>query len=99
MEPYEKKIEKIKVQIEEFEFEKEGLIQRDDFSEKNDKEIYKIEQKIKKFKEEMGDIYEENIGYRSPEELDEDMLDMMFPDRHDDDFDEDSMSYDSVFGR
>lgn len=25
-------------------------------------------------------------------------LDMMFPDRHDDDFDEDSMSYDSVFG-
>jgi hypothetical protein len=47
----------------------------------------------------MGNIYEENIGYRSPEELDEDMLDMMFPDRHDDDFDEDSMSYDSVFGR
>lgn len=25
-------------------------------------------------------------------------LDMMFPDRHDEDFDEDSMSYDSVFG-
>lgn len=25
-------------------------------------------------------------------------LDIMFPDRHDDDFDEDSMSYDSVFG-
>jgi hypothetical protein len=26
-------------------------------------------------------------------------LDMMFPDRHEDDFDEDSMSYDSVFGK
>lgn len=26
------------------------------------------------------------------------VLDMMFPDRHDEDFDEDSMSYDSVFG-
>ncbi|ROI10786.1 hypothetical protein EGI11_02525 [Chryseobacterium sp. H3056] len=25
-------------------------------------------------------------------------LDMMFPDRHDEDFDEDSMSYNSVFG-
>jgi len=25
-------------------------------------------------------------------------LDMMFPDRHDEDFDEDSMSFDSVFG-
>ena len=25
-------------------------------------------------------------------------LDMMFPNRHDDDFDEDDMSYDSVFG-
>lgn len=25
-------------------------------------------------------------------------LDMMFPDRHDDDLDEDSMNYDSVFG-
>ncbi|MCB9426629.1 MAG: hypothetical protein H6584_06330 [Flavobacteriales bacterium] len=25
-------------------------------------------------------------------------LDMMFPERHDDDFDEDSMSYDSLFG-
>ena len=25
-------------------------------------------------------------------------LDYMFPDRHDSDFDEDSMSYDSVFG-
>ena len=28
----------------------------------------------------------------------EENLDMMFPDRYDDDFDEDSMSYDSAFG-
>ncbi|MGI9191695.1 MAG: hypothetical protein ACR2IL_06190 [Chitinophagaceae bacterium] len=28
----------------------------------------------------------------------EDALDMMFPDRHEEDFDEDSMSYDSVIG-
>jgi hypothetical protein len=28
----------------------------------------------------------------------EEELDRMFPDRHDEDFDEDSMSYDSVFG-
>lgn len=26
-------------------------------------------------------------------------LDMMFPDRHDDDFDDDSMNYESVFGK
>lgn len=31
-------------------------------------------------------------------ELIEDMYDYMFPDRHDEGFDEDSMSYDSVFG-
>lgn len=37
----------------------------------------------------------------SPEEwseIEEDTLDDMFPDRHDPDFDEDSMSHDSVFG-
>ena len=36
---------------------------------------------------------------KSNEFYDEDAeLDRMFPNRHDDDFDEDSMSYDSVFG-
>ncbi|MDD7914106.1 hypothetical protein H9I45_00840 [Polaribacter haliotis] len=29
----------------------------------------------------------------------EEILDYMFPNRHDDDFDEDSMNYDSVFGK
>ena len=38
---------------------------------------------------------EEEFDY----EYDEDaILDMMFPDRHDEDFDEDNMSWDSVFG-
>lgn len=36
----------------------------------------------------------ENDFYNSEAELDR-----MFPDRHDEDFDEDSMSFDSVFGR
>ena len=92
MEPYKKEIEKIEVQIEELEFEKEGLIQKDDFSEDTDRKIYKIEQKIKKLKKEMGDIYEENNGYRSPEELKEHMLDNMSPNRQDDEFDEDLIS-------
>lgn len=38
-------------------------------------------------------IKKENDFYDAEAELD-----MMFPNRHDDDFDEDSMSYDSVFG-
>ena len=98
MESYEKEIEKIEEQIVMLENEKESLIFKSDFSEKNDKNIFEVRQTIKKLKEEIGDIYEKNIGYKSPEDLDEDMLDNMFPNRHDDDFDEDSMSYDSVFG-
>jgi hypothetical protein len=38
-------------------------------------------------------IKKENDFYDAEAELDR-----MFPDRHDEDFDEDSMSYDSVFG-
>lgn len=37
----------------------------------------------------------------SPEEwseIEEDTLDIMFPDRNDEDFDEDDISYDNVFG-
>ena len=37
-------------------------------------------------------------GYETYEDCYEDTMDYMFPNRHDDDFDEDSMSYDSVFG-
>ena len=45
-----------------------------------------FEKKILEMKRELG-LY-----------VEEDMLDMMFPDRQDEDFDEDSMSWDSVFG-
>ena len=46
----------------------------------------KLSKRIKQIKKE-NDFYDEDAE-----------LDRMFPDRHDPDFDEDSMSYDSVFG-
>ncbi|TDW52738.1 hypothetical protein EV144_1011431 [Flavobacterium sp. 270] len=46
----------------------------------------KLLNKIKKMKKEF-DFYDQEVE-----------LDRMFPDRHDDDFDEESMNYDSVFG-
>ncbi|NDP28707.1 MAG: hypothetical protein GZ087_14985 [Flavobacterium sp.] len=55
-------------------------------AEKELEESEKLAKKIKKLKK-------ENNSYNE-----EDELDSMFPDRHDADFDEDSMSYDSVFG-
>ncbi|WP_313375263.1 hypothetical protein [Chishuiella sp.] len=48
--------------------------------------LKKLLKKIKSLKREF-DFYDEEAE-----------LDMMFPDRHDEDFDEDSMGYDSVFG-
>lgn len=54
-----------------------------------DKEHQKISQLLLKIKS----MKEEFVFYNEESELD-----MMFPDRHDDDFDEDSMSYESVFG-
>jgi chromosome segregation ATPase len=48
--------------------------------------LEKLSKKIRDIKKEY-DFYDEEAE-----------LDMMFPNRHDDDFDEDSMSYDSVFG-
>lgn len=45
-----------------------------------------MEDRIKNLKGE-NDFYDEDAE-----------IDTMFPNRHDDDFDEDSMSYDSVFG-
>lgn len=56
------------------------------FDEKQENKYDKLLQKIKSIKREY-DFYDA-----------ERELDMMFPNRHDDDFDEDSMSYDSVFG-
>lgn len=41
----------------------------------------------------INNIKKENDFYDADAELD-----MMFPDRYDEDFDEDSMSYDSIFG-
>ena len=49
-------------------------------------ELIKLLNKIKDMKKE--------FEFYDPE----DMLDMMFPDRYDENFDEESMSYDSVFG-
>ena len=54
-----------------------------------DKEFYELDglgKQIKDFKKEF-DFYDAEAE-----------LDTMFPDRHDDDFDEDQMSWDSVFG-
>src|SRR5690554_6474242 len=54
-----------------------------------DKELYalaKLQNELQDFKDE-HDFYDEEAE-----------LDNMFPNRHDEDFDEDDMSYDSVFG-
>ena len=51
-----------------------------------EKQVNEILKKIKRIKAEY-DFYDEEAE-----------LDMMFPDRHDEDFDNDSMPYDSVFG-
>jgi hypothetical protein len=48
---------------------------------------------LKKLQKKLSIIKSENDFYDEETELD-----MMFPDRHDDDFDEDSRSYDSTFG-
>lgn len=48
--------------------------------------LQKLENKIKTIKRE-HDFFDAEIE-----------LDFMFPDKHSDDFDEDSMSYDSIFG-
>ena len=48
---------------------------------------------LKKLLERVGEFKKENDFYDADAELDR-----MFPDRHDDDFDEDQMSWDSVFG-
>jgi len=55
--------------------------------------------KCKKLKHEFEDL-QSNYDFEeeeSDEDIKEGSLDMMFPNRHDDDFDEDSMSGDQVF--
>lgn len=56
------------------------------FREEEVEEVRKLDKKVKRFKQEY-DFYDAEAE-----------LDHMFPDRHDDGFDEDSMSWDSVFG-
>ncbi|WP_313032027.1 hypothetical protein [Soonwooa sp.] len=63
-----------------------------------------LRMQVNELKEKNNFDYEINENeYLDEDDLDdgydeESELDMMFPDRHDDDFDEDSMSWDSVFG-
>ncbi len=80
-----------------------------DENESLESEVYEIESEInnyidivegiqlsqlEKLKKRLIQIKQENDFYDAEGELD-----MMFPNRHDDDFDEDSMSYESVFGK
>ena len=71
-----------------------------------------LEDEVLEIEEELGSFsYDDNYALMSKAEKiiakikrdndfydSEENLDMMFPDRDDEDFDEDSMSYDSVFG-
>ncbi len=56
------------------------------YEEKEIDQLNKLNKQIKAFKREYN-FYDPEVE-----------LDRMFPDRHDEDFDEDSMSWDSVFG-
>lgn len=98
------RIEVVERQFDEFSYNEIGSEQY----EKAEKEVYSIEDEIldyihnteeieftqfAKLQERINNIKRENDFYDE-----EANLDMMFPNRYDDDFDEDSMSYDSVFG-
>ena len=74
------------VEPEVLDLEQEVLDALDYTVDKENQNLSQLLLKIKSMKEEF-DFYSE-----------ESELDMMFPDRHDDDFDEDSMIYESVFG-
>ena len=56
------------------------------YNERVQSRVEKLEKKINKIKKDF-DFYDSEAE-----------LDMMFPNRYDEGFDEDSMSYDSVFG-
>lgn len=93
---FKERLDKLVLQADEMEsdlFEEEVLkleeeiLEMDGFFQGKDEiQISKILKKITSVKKEY-EFYNE-----------QDTLDIMFPNRHDDDFDEDSMSYDSVFG-
>lgn len=69
-----------------YQLEDEINLQKQSCSEDEFEVFEKLSKRIDQIKKE-NDFYDE-----------ESVLDYMFPDRHDSDFDEDSMSYDSVFG-
>ena len=99
--------ENLKNRLDEIEEQYENVIDIDE-NELEDK-VYELERDINAYKEmsnyESGYISTDKLSKRikqikkENDFYDEDAtLDMMFPDRHDPDFDEDSMSYDSAFG-
>lgn len=98
------RLEFIENRFEDFETEDIGS---DEYNELEE-EVYEIEREISEYigvsrdsqasqlqrlQKKVTQIKRDNDFYDQEAELD-----MMFPNRHDDDFDEDSMSYDSVFG-
>jgi hypothetical protein len=99
-----KKVVGIEIKFEEFDIAEIG----NENYENSVSEVYELEEKIseflgyaegsnfsqlKKLQQRLMQLKSENDFYDEDAELDN-----MFPNRHDDDFDEDSMSYDSVFG-
>ncbi|MFO7862678.1 MAG: hypothetical protein R6U85_01640 [Salinivirgaceae bacterium] len=108
---YKEEIKKLRKKVDNIELESEQIMSNDSDYDKITKfedAVYEIEQEIDEKFNFLSDFHPEEIGKLDKrikhikEEHDfydeEAVLDMMFPNRHDDDFDEDSMSYDSVFG-
>ena len=109
---FKEEIKKLTERVESIEnkYDESNLADLDtDENESLESEVYEIESEIdnyldivegiqlsqlEKLKKRLIHIKQENDFYDAEGELD-----MMFPNRHDDDFDEDSMSYDSVFGK
>ena len=95
------RLEEIENQFAEADYGSDDLDGLDDLED----EVFEIEDELRGFSHDdnyaliakaeklIARIKKDNEFYDSEENLD-----MMFPDRYDDDFDEDSMSYDSVFG-
>lgn len=89
LEKYREELENDNFEVEQDVLDLEEKIERaiDGYDEERSEGQYsKLLKELKSLKREF-DFYDQ-----------EGELDMMFPNRHDEDFDEDSMSYDSVFG-
>ena len=66
--------------------EKLQRVEEEVYEDEDTEQLHKLKKQIKAFKREY-EFYDAEAE-----------LDRMFPDRHDEDFDEDQMSWDSVFG-